>query len=137
MGVFSLTKICESFLENYLLYKFFIESINAGIRFWQPTYAYFFKRCDKKTQKKMLPLFGPKGFQKKNIMSPTGLYLAQHGFYSVWYQSKTNPFKTLSVPTWILWPPVTTQHGRLKMATWPKDFQKKQSCPLRQIISFV
>ena len=52
------------------------------------------------------------------IEVPQKVFLTpQHNFYSVWYQSKTGLFQNLFGPTWILLPPVTTQHGRLKMAT--------------------
>ena len=59
------------------------------------------------------------------IEVPQKVFLTpQHNFYSVWYQSKTSPFQTLSGPTWILWGPVAIQHGGLKNAMSTKKIQK-------------
>ena len=64
-------------------------------------------------------------FRKKSMRSPTGLYLAQHGFYSLWYQSQTGPFKNPSGPTWILWPFFPIQVGWLAKAIRSQNFRKK------------
>ena len=47
------------------------------------------------------------------MISPTWMYMAQHGFYGVVYPSKMAPFETLSGPTWILWLSVPILQGPL------------------------
>ena len=64
-------------------------------------------------------LIWPAGHQKNPMIFPTGMYLAQHGFYGVVYQSKMARFKTLSGPTWILWLSIPILHGPLLRLTWP------------------
>ena len=52
--------------------------------------------------------------QKKPIISPAWMYMAQHGFYGVVYQSNMDVFKTPSGPIWILWRSVPILHGPLR-----------------------
>ena len=71
-------------------------------------------------------------FPKKTIMSPTGFYLAQHGFYSVWYQSETNPkkchFKISRELNFIYRDSPSLQ----KIRFLPKFFEQTPSRPLKE-----